>query len=186
MNRPSGSTPITPTATSSSHFIAPRDDAEKQTSSLDPADRPRSAHRRRQPCRGTRRTRKTTCWPSQRMAEQTAALHRQFLEGQEKTQQIFLKLLEQEQRVVARLARFGRHYSCAIARAASQLKRSRTTLDTDASSTIGRLVRFRRPNHRNGNASGRAVAEPHLARAADRADDHFSLPLWSRIGWPPY
>ena len=35
----------------------------------------------------------------QRMAEQTAALHRQFLEGQEKTQQIFLKLLDQEQRV---------------------------------------------------------------------------------------
>ena len=33
------------------------------------------------------------------MAEQTAALHRQFLEGQEKTQQIFLKLLDQEQRV---------------------------------------------------------------------------------------
>ena len=35
----------------------------------------------------------------QRMAEQTAALHRQFLEGQEKTQQIFLKLLDQEQRL---------------------------------------------------------------------------------------
>ena len=35
----------------------------------------------------------------QRLAEQTAALHRQFLEGQEKTQQIFLKLLEQQQRL---------------------------------------------------------------------------------------
>ena len=35
----------------------------------------------------------------QRLAEQTAALHRQFLEGQEKTQQIFLKLLDQEQRL---------------------------------------------------------------------------------------
>ena len=35
----------------------------------------------------------------ERLAEQTAALHRQFLEGQEKTQQIFLKLLDQEQRL---------------------------------------------------------------------------------------
>ena len=33
------------------------------------------------------------------MAEQTAALHRQFLEGQEKTQQNLLKLLEHEQRL---------------------------------------------------------------------------------------
>ena len=35
----------------------------------------------------------------QRMSEQTAALHRQFLEGQEKTQQAFMKLLENEQRL---------------------------------------------------------------------------------------
>ena len=35
----------------------------------------------------------------QRLAEQTAALHRQFLEGQEKTQQTFMKLLEHEQRL---------------------------------------------------------------------------------------
>ena len=35
----------------------------------------------------------------QRLAEQTADLHRQFLEGQEKTQQTFLKLLEQQQRI---------------------------------------------------------------------------------------
>ncbi len=33
----------------------------------------------------------------QRLAEQTADLHRQFLEGQEKTQQTFLKLLERQQ-----------------------------------------------------------------------------------------
>ena len=37
----------------------------------------------------------------QRLAEQTAELHRQFLEGQEKTQQTFLKLLEQQQRLAA-------------------------------------------------------------------------------------
>jgi acyl transferase domain-containing protein len=37
----------------------------------------------------------------QRLAEQTAALHRQFLEGQEKTQNTFLKLLEHEQRLSA-------------------------------------------------------------------------------------
>ena len=35
----------------------------------------------------------------QRLAEQTADLHRQFLEGQEKTQQTFLKLLEHQQRL---------------------------------------------------------------------------------------
>jgi polyketide-type polyunsaturated fatty acid synthase PfaA len=35
----------------------------------------------------------------QRMSEQTANLHRQFLEGQEKTQQAFMKLLEHEQRL---------------------------------------------------------------------------------------
>jgi NAD(P)-dependent dehydrogenase (short-subunit alcohol dehydrogenase family)/acyl carrier protein len=35
----------------------------------------------------------------QMMAKQTAELHRQFLEGQQKTQQTFLKLLEQEQRL---------------------------------------------------------------------------------------
>ncbi len=35
----------------------------------------------------------------QRVAEQTAALHRQFLDGQEKTQQTFMKLLEHEQRL---------------------------------------------------------------------------------------
>ena len=35
----------------------------------------------------------------ERLAAQTAALHRQFLEGQEKTQQIFLKLLDQQQRL---------------------------------------------------------------------------------------
>ncbi len=35
----------------------------------------------------------------QRLAEQTAELHRQFLEGQEKTQQTFLKLLEHQQRL---------------------------------------------------------------------------------------
>jgi acyl transferase domain-containing protein/NAD(P)-dependent dehydrogenase (short-subunit alcohol dehydrogenase family)/acyl carrier protein len=35
----------------------------------------------------------------QRLAEQTAALHRQFLEGQEKTQEIFLKLLDQQERL---------------------------------------------------------------------------------------
>ena len=35
----------------------------------------------------------------QRMSEQTAALHRQFLEGQEKTQQAFMKLLEHEQQL---------------------------------------------------------------------------------------
>ena len=35
----------------------------------------------------------------QRLAEQTAALHRQFLDGQEKTQQTFMKLLEHEQRL---------------------------------------------------------------------------------------
>ena len=38
------------------------------------------------------------------MAEQTADLHRQFLEGQEKTQQTFLKLLEQQQRISAAVA----------------------------------------------------------------------------------
>jgi acyl transferase domain-containing protein/acyl carrier protein len=35
----------------------------------------------------------------ERLAEQTASLHRQFLEGQEKTQQIFLRMLEEDQRV---------------------------------------------------------------------------------------
>jgi acyl transferase domain-containing protein/NAD(P)-dependent dehydrogenase (short-subunit alcohol dehydrogenase family)/acyl carrier protein len=35
----------------------------------------------------------------ERLAQQTAELHRQFLEGQEKTQQSFLKLLEHEQRL---------------------------------------------------------------------------------------
>jgi acyl transferase domain-containing protein/NAD(P)-dependent dehydrogenase (short-subunit alcohol dehydrogenase family) len=35
----------------------------------------------------------------QRMSEQTASLHRQFLEGQEKTQQAFMKLLEHEQKL---------------------------------------------------------------------------------------
>ena len=35
----------------------------------------------------------------QRLAEQTAELHRRFLEGQEKTQQTFLKLLEHQQRL---------------------------------------------------------------------------------------
>ncbi len=35
----------------------------------------------------------------QRLAEQTAELHRQFLEGQEKTQQSLLKLLEQQHRL---------------------------------------------------------------------------------------
>jgi malonyl CoA-acyl carrier protein transacylase/NAD(P)-dependent dehydrogenase (short-subunit alcohol dehydrogenase family) len=35
----------------------------------------------------------------QRLAEQTAALHRQFLEGQDKTQQAFMKLLDHEQRL---------------------------------------------------------------------------------------
>jgi len=35
----------------------------------------------------------------QRLAEQTAMIHRQFLEGQEKTQQTFLKLLEQQHRL---------------------------------------------------------------------------------------
>jgi malonyl CoA-acyl carrier protein transacylase/NAD(P)-dependent dehydrogenase (short-subunit alcohol dehydrogenase family) len=35
----------------------------------------------------------------ERLAEQTAALHRQFLEGQANTQQSFLKLLEHEQRL---------------------------------------------------------------------------------------
>ncbi len=39
----------------------------------------------------------------QRLAEQTADLHRQFLEGQEKTQQTFLKLLEQQQRLAVDL-----------------------------------------------------------------------------------
>jgi len=35
----------------------------------------------------------------ERLAQQTAALHRQFLEGQEKTQQTFLKLLDREQQL---------------------------------------------------------------------------------------
>ena len=35
----------------------------------------------------------------EKLAEQTAELHRQFLEGQAKTQQSFLKLLEHEQRL---------------------------------------------------------------------------------------
>jgi acyl transferase domain-containing protein/NAD(P)-dependent dehydrogenase (short-subunit alcohol dehydrogenase family) len=35
----------------------------------------------------------------ERLAEQTAALHKQFLEGQEKTQQIFHELLDHEQRL---------------------------------------------------------------------------------------
>ena len=47
---------------------------------------------------GTSRTPRKTWSPSRRLAEQTAELHRQFLEGQEKTQQTFLKLLEHQQR----------------------------------------------------------------------------------------
>ena len=44
----------------------------------------------------------------ERLAAQTAALHRQFLEGQEKTQQIFLKLLDQQQRLSSGGARCRR------------------------------------------------------------------------------
>ena len=35
----------------------------------------------------------------ERLSEQTASLHRQFLEGQAKTQQAFMKLLEHEQQL---------------------------------------------------------------------------------------
>ena len=56
-------------------------------------------------CRRSSADRLGVCFPRtqenlaslQRLAEQTADLHRQFLEGQERTQQTFLKLLENQQ-----------------------------------------------------------------------------------------
>ena len=62
----------------------------------------------------------------QRLAEQTADLHRQFLEGQEKTQQIFLKLLEQEQRLSLSILEEGRSPISAPARQPTDSARQRS------------------------------------------------------------
>ena len=157
---------------SSSHFFAPRDDAEKQTSSLDPETAPAVSSSQAAALSCALENSHASLTALERMAEQTAVLHRQFLEGQEKTQQIFLKLLEEEQRVSLALLDSPTIPAQSLEPPANSNGREQPSTPKQLEIPIRSIPSA---EYRNGNASRLRRREPHLARAADRADDHFSL-----------
>ncbi len=92
----------------------------------------------------------------QRLAEQTAELHRLFLEGQEKTQQTFLKLLEQQQALARRRilspAAFDPVFSPAL------------RLPSPAVPSPAKIAPPPSPTLRNGSDPVEAPASPALGR----------------------
>ena len=94
----------------------------------------------------------------QRMAEQTAALHRQFLEGQEKTQQIFLKLLEQERPALSlAVLDLGETPALAPERFASRQLPEVLPNSIALAPVSGRPLAVPSGNHQNGKAAGPAA-----------------------------
>jgi len=94
----------------------------------------------------------------QRLAEQTAALHRQFLEGQEKTQQTLLKLLEHQHRLSwASLEQPGGAPASSCLPAASSERRVYSTSSSAESRTIERSVPVDQPGGNHERASGAAA-----------------------------
>ena len=93
----------------------------------------------------------------QRMAEQTAALHRQFLEGQEKTQQIFLKLLDQEQRLTLGVLDLPESPALSPARSASTQVQAVRSTSTALAPGDGRLPSVAPVSHTNGKVAGPAA-----------------------------
>jgi acyl transferase domain-containing protein/NADP-dependent 3-hydroxy acid dehydrogenase YdfG len=86
----------------------------------------------------------------ERMAEQTATLHRQFLEGQEKTQQIFLKLLDQEQRLSLGLLDSSRPPAAGGERSVSNLLKENDTSFNEPAPPVVRPVFPPAVGHSNG------------------------------------
>ena len=112
----------------------------------------------------------------QRMAEQTAALHRQFLEGQEKTQQIFLKLLDQEQRLTLGVLDSPDPPTLAPARSATTRVQEVPVRSTALASGDGRQPSVPPVSHTNGKvarpAAGHLPASPDPSAARQPPASH--------------
>ena len=166
MNLPNGPTPHHTNGQASSARRSPPDAAEKPAPPPAADVSPRCVPHDGEPRVGASQTAQENLAAFQRLAEQTADLHRQFLEGQEKTQQTFLKLLDSSSD-----CRWHSMLPDTAACPAPPTARSRLAIGSHRSETADGLRRRSAHERRTAMSDRRAVrrrSEPARPRSAVR------------------